>query len=97
MPPQGAQSTVRFDIDARDMIGKTDELMSQWQTQAAKSMCESPSLNGNAADHGHSDLLTTVAEQVAHASDLQTLARPLLDILQQMTGLQSVYLTEIDW
>lgn len=42
-------------------------------------------------------LLTTVAEQVARAGDLEGLTRPLLDILQRLTGLSSVYLTAIDW
>lgn len=42
-------------------------------------------------------LLTAVAEQVAGAGDLEGLTRPLLDILQRLTGLSSVYLTAIDW
>ncbi|MDT0618286.1 sensor domain-containing diguanylate cyclase [Salinisphaera sp. P385] len=42
-------------------------------------------------------LLTAVAEQVAGAGDLEGLTRPLLNILQRLTGLDSVYLTAIDW
>lgn len=49
------------------------------------------------ASQDNPDLLTTVAARVADADDLQSLSQPLLEILQQLTGLPSVYLTEIDW
>lgn len=41
-------------------------------------------------------LLDTVAELVAENDDLEHLARPLLDLLESVTGLDSTYLTTID-
>lgn len=38
-----------------------------------------------------------VAQRVASADGLEALCRPLLDLLQRISGLDSVYLTEIDW
>lgn len=37
------------------------------------------------------------AQRVAEAGSLEALSRPLLDLLQRISGLDSVYLTEIDW
>lgn len=41
-------------------------------------------------------LLSRLAESVAGAHSLEQLARPLLALLQGVTGLDSVYLTRID-
>ncbi|MES1955199.1 sensor domain-containing diguanylate cyclase [Salinisphaera hydrothermalis] len=37
------------------------------------------------------------AQRIASADGLEALCRPLLDLLQRISGLDSVYLTEIDW
>lgn len=42
------------------------------------------------------NLLYRVAESVTAAHSLEQLARPLLEVLQGITGLESVYLTEVD-
>ena len=41
-------------------------------------------------------LLERLARSNAHAASLETLTRPLLDLGQQVTGMESVYLTTID-
>jgi diguanylate cyclase len=41
-------------------------------------------------------LLSQVAETVSGAQDLETLTRPLLQLLETVTGLQSTYLTAVD-
>lgn len=41
-------------------------------------------------------LLTQLAESVSGAQDLETLTRPLLQLLEAVTGLQSTYLTTVD-
>lgn len=47
---------------------------------------------------GGGDLeLSTVASAVAAGTTLEELTRPLLELLQQVTDLESTYLTTIDW
>ncbi len=41
-------------------------------------------------------LLNQLADQVAHSYDLESLARPMLALLETVTGLESTYLTTID-
>lgn len=41
-------------------------------------------------------LLSQIARTSAEAEDLETLTRPLLEVLEQVTGLESTYLTMID-
>jgi diguanylate cyclase len=41
-------------------------------------------------------LLLALSEQVIKARDLESLTRPLLEMLASVTGLESTYLTEID-
>ncbi len=41
--------------------------------------------------------LARVSEAAEAAHDLEALARPLLDVLKELTGFQSVYLTRIHW
>lgn len=41
--------------------------------------------------------LTAVSHAVTEADSLDELARPLLQVLQRVTGLESVYLSRIDW
>lgn len=41
--------------------------------------------------------LSTVASAVAEGTTLEQLTRPLLELLQQVTDLESTYLTTIDW
>ncbi len=41
-------------------------------------------------------LLLALSEQVIKARDLESLTRPLLEMLESVTGLESTYLTEID-
>ena len=41
-------------------------------------------------------LLNRLADQVAQSYDLESLARPMLELLETVTGLQSTYLTTID-
>ncbi len=41
------------------------------------------------------DLLQTAAGLLAKSSSLESLSRPFLDLLHQLTGLESAYLTEI--
>ena len=41
-------------------------------------------------------LLNRLAEAVADTEDLESLVRPLLELLQAITGLESTYLTSID-
>jgi diguanylate cyclase len=43
-----------------------------------------------------SDLMTSLAATVTHARSLEDLVRPLLEMLQAVTGLESTYLTTID-
>ncbi|HYH27280.1 MAG TPA: GAF domain-containing sensor histidine kinase [Actinomycetota bacterium] len=44
-----------------------------------------------------SGLAAEVSRAVAEADDLQTLTRPLLELLNRVTGLESTYLTRIRW
>jgi len=41
-------------------------------------------------------ILQTLSERVTQARDLESLTRPLLEMLEAVTGLESTYLTEID-
>lgn len=41
-------------------------------------------------------ILQTLSERVTEARDLESLTRPLLEMLEAVTGLESTYLTEID-
>lgn len=41
-------------------------------------------------------ILQALSEQVTQARDLESLTRPLLEMLEAVTGLESTYLTEID-
>ncbi|NKF20968.1 sensor domain-containing diguanylate cyclase [Solimonas marina] len=41
-------------------------------------------------------VLSQLAESVASARDLETLTRPLLELLESVTGMESTYLTSID-
>lgn len=41
-------------------------------------------------------ILQTLSLQVTEARDLESLTRPLLEMLETVTGLESTYLTEID-
>ena len=45
---------------------------------------------------GMDKLLLALSEQVIKARDLESLTRPLLEMLASVTGLESTYLTEID-
>lgn len=40
-------------------------------------------------------LLLALSEQVIKARDLESLTRPLLEMLESVTGLESTYLTEL--
>lgn len=42
-------------------------------------------------------ILTRLADSVAHADSLESLTRPLLELLEAVTGLESTYLTRIDF
>jgi diguanylate cyclase len=41
-------------------------------------------------------LLTRLADSLSAADGLEALARPMLEMLEQVTGLESIYLTRID-
>mgnify|MGYP007099828208 CR=1 FL=1 len=41
-------------------------------------------------------ILQTLSERVTAARDLESLTRPLLEMLEAVTGLESTYLTQID-
>ncbi|MDX7677949.1 diguanylate cyclase, partial [Aeromonas caviae] len=41
-------------------------------------------------------ILQALSERVTEARDLESLTRPLLEMLASVTGLESTYLTEID-
>lgn len=41
-------------------------------------------------------ILQTLSERVTQARDLESLTRPLLEMLEAVTGLESTYLTQID-
>jgi diguanylate cyclase len=41
-------------------------------------------------------ILLALSEQMINARDLESLTRPLLEMLASVTGLESTYLTEID-
>ena len=41
-------------------------------------------------------LLDRLADSVSNAEDLEALTRPLLELLELVTGLESTYLTQID-
>ena len=41
-------------------------------------------------------ILQTLSERVTQARDLESLTRPLLAMLEAVTGLESTYLTQID-
>jgi diguanylate cyclase len=48
------------------------------------------------ADVAMDSLLTQLAVSVAGAEDLETLTRPMLQLLEAVTGLQSTWLTAVD-
>lgn len=50
-------------------------------------------ITSSRSDHDHLDALATT---VLHAHSLEELVRPMLELLQAVTGLQSTYLTTID-
>ena len=49
------------------------------------------------AGTGHDLALGSAAALIAEGNDLEAMTRPILQILQDLTGLESTYLTMIDW
>lgn len=53
-------------------------------------------MNTSASDTDMRDFIGKLADSVAHAGTVEGLVRPLLELLEMVTGLESTYLTTID-
>ncbi|WP_343227416.1 sensor domain-containing diguanylate cyclase [Rhodanobacter sp. DHB23] len=53
-------------------------------------------MNTSTSETGTRDSIDKIVESLSHAATLEELARPLLELLEKVTGLESTYLTSID-